>query len=508
MVFSGYRRTAEAIAELCQESFGEERVATHLVSQSTEEQDEAVSRFFRLPGCSVLVCDASAEEGRNLQCATELIHLDLPLSVNRLEQRIGRADRYNEGTREAGGSPRLCSRTTVPPGVSGHLRLLVDGVGVSPTPSRLCNGRSPTTKSNYTSGCLKAAPMHSSSMSTRFTSGSRTNVCRSICSRNSSRRCQVGSFTPQSLADLVKLDTDSSQTTEAFDRMTSRSGGIEVRKVERLDRPGTFSYSLGATRSIPLMSKRHQDQLMPLLPGLKTFSREASLRSADAELLRLGQPLADWFERYLRVDEGGRTHAIWRTVPGFPEPQVWFCFDLLLEFDQRCLDEFDSKDCGRLRRHGDAFLPPRLERVWTNGEVEAPDRFVRSTLDSQPEAEHKDYYLFGEGWPRALRAFPDWSDRCRVAEATASRLASERAGVCDWRQAARSFCRCRTGTSGSDTQVVGRPPPRRSSTGQGSPGTSRRRTVARSRGRRTFSTPRTLVFAAGAVVLSGDPLDG
>ena len=43
-----------------------------------------------------LVCDASAEEGINLQAADVMIHLELPWDVFRLEQRIGRSDRFSE----------------------------------------------------------------------------------------------------------------------------------------------------------------------------------------------------------------------------------------------------------------------------------------------------------------------------------------------------------------------------------------------------------------------------
>ena len=48
--------------------------------------------------CWIFVCDRSAEEGRNLQFAEQAIHFDLPLSPNRLEQRIGRLDRYGRGS--------------------------------------------------------------------------------------------------------------------------------------------------------------------------------------------------------------------------------------------------------------------------------------------------------------------------------------------------------------------------------------------------------------------------
>ncbi len=46
----------------------------------------------------VLVCDRRAEEGLNLQGGEKvLVHADLPLDPNRIEQRLGRLDRYGAG---------------------------------------------------------------------------------------------------------------------------------------------------------------------------------------------------------------------------------------------------------------------------------------------------------------------------------------------------------------------------------------------------------------------------
>jgi ATP-dependent helicase HepA len=47
-------------------------------------------RFRTDPTCRILVCDRRAEEGLNLQGPRmSLVHYDLPLSPNRIEQRIG-----------------------------------------------------------------------------------------------------------------------------------------------------------------------------------------------------------------------------------------------------------------------------------------------------------------------------------------------------------------------------------------------------------------------------------
>lgn len=54
----------------------------------------AVEEFLNAPTLAVLVTDLSGEEGLNVSFADAIVHLNLPFSIGRLEQRIGRLDRY------------------------------------------------------------------------------------------------------------------------------------------------------------------------------------------------------------------------------------------------------------------------------------------------------------------------------------------------------------------------------------------------------------------------------
>jgi ATP-dependent helicase HepA len=58
------------------------------------EGDDVVALFAQAPNAAILSVDRSAEEGLNLSFADAIVHLDLPLSAARIEQRIGRLDRY------------------------------------------------------------------------------------------------------------------------------------------------------------------------------------------------------------------------------------------------------------------------------------------------------------------------------------------------------------------------------------------------------------------------------
>ena len=94
---SAYPTVAAVVSEAIAEAFGAHRVAEHVSARSQEQNAASVDRWRSDERCRLLVCDASAEEGINLQTADAIIHLDLPWDVFRLEQRIGRADRFLRG---------------------------------------------------------------------------------------------------------------------------------------------------------------------------------------------------------------------------------------------------------------------------------------------------------------------------------------------------------------------------------------------------------------------------
>ena len=97
VVASSYTTVAEAVAAAVADTFRLHGVAKHVCSQSREENAASVERWRTDNSVRLLVCDASAEEGINLQTADVVLHLDLPWDVFRLEQRLGRADRYVRG---------------------------------------------------------------------------------------------------------------------------------------------------------------------------------------------------------------------------------------------------------------------------------------------------------------------------------------------------------------------------------------------------------------------------
>ncbi|MFT7106638.1 MAG: ATP-dependent helicase HepA [Yoonia sp.] len=77
-----------------------EGVACFLLTESAgkdevgADNEDVITRFAQANSTAILTTDQSAEEGLNLSFADAIVHLDLPFDAARIEQRIGRLDRY------------------------------------------------------------------------------------------------------------------------------------------------------------------------------------------------------------------------------------------------------------------------------------------------------------------------------------------------------------------------------------------------------------------------------
>ena len=91
VIFATCSVTADQIYKILRSNFGG-------ICHRHRVEDEDWKAFVEGPFQAILVCDRSAEEGLNIQGQNRhIVHFDLPLNVNRIEQRMGRIDRYGGG---------------------------------------------------------------------------------------------------------------------------------------------------------------------------------------------------------------------------------------------------------------------------------------------------------------------------------------------------------------------------------------------------------------------------
>lgn len=92
VLFTDHAETFEVYRKVLYEAFGDE-VAVFSTTMDRDDAEINIYRFQSNTDCKILLCDKSGGEGRNLQIADYVIHIDLPWNINTIEQRIGRLDR-------------------------------------------------------------------------------------------------------------------------------------------------------------------------------------------------------------------------------------------------------------------------------------------------------------------------------------------------------------------------------------------------------------------------------
>lgn len=98
VVFTDQIETFNAYYKVFKDVFGDE-VTGFSESINRDQAEINIYRFQSDSNCKMLICDKSGGEGRNLQIADYVIHLDLPWNINTIEQRIGRLDRMGRNVK-------------------------------------------------------------------------------------------------------------------------------------------------------------------------------------------------------------------------------------------------------------------------------------------------------------------------------------------------------------------------------------------------------------------------
>lgn len=93
VLFTSFGATFYAYKKVLEKMFSPEEVSFFGAGMDTTEVEVNAYRFQNDANCYVMLCDYTAGEGRNFQCADYIVHIDLPWDSNAIEQRIGRLDR-------------------------------------------------------------------------------------------------------------------------------------------------------------------------------------------------------------------------------------------------------------------------------------------------------------------------------------------------------------------------------------------------------------------------------
>ncbi len=437
VVFTSHTRVCREILRRVQEQFGAQAVAGYHTGLDRGQVEQSIARFRNHPSCFVLVCDRAGEEGRNLQCAERVVHFDLPLSPNRMEQRIGRLDRI-------GRDRPVRSTVFIGPSVEHSLfeawyRVLDEGFRVF--------DRSIASLQFFIEEQLPRLT------DTLFREGA-TGLCsrladiRAGCDQEQERIDEqdaldaIDAFEQNAAAcyeDIQHLENAHADLEEAAHAWVGEALHFrrdpDFYRSERTTLYGPDTDRWGALRTL-VPSDWLEQRLSRHLQVPGAFDRRVALRVRGTPVLRIGEGFIDAMASYVGWDDRGQAFALWRQVqewsPAEGAEWVGFRFNYVVSADlreaRRVLGELGLPRAAlrSLQRRADALLPPLIEVVFLDADgrpVTAPS--VLAVLGRPYLAHDKggsDYNLANERLTAIDPIVPPsrWPDLCAQARAASA----------------------------------------------------------------------------------------
>jgi ATP-dependent helicase HepA len=433
VIATGSGRVAEALFR----RFLEAELSQPVFTITTEEP-AAVQAFAAAKTGAVLVIGPRGEEGHNLQAATAVIHADLPWDPNRLEQRMGRFDRFGAGF----GARHYALIDDVDTAHNGWLDLLSDGFGLfRDSIASLQLAISQMLPPLIVSGVELGADGFRAEI--ERVSGELEAELSAVQLAELLDETIVGDRGRQLIDSIEEADTRS-QTGEweaAVIRWAAgeRTSAANLR-FHHAEESGQHRFAL--TRyDTPNVAALHDGDL-PLVAWSELGERfaatmdDGALRGTFRRLtasnrgLRLfgpGDPFVDALWNFTETDDRGRAFALWRARDYWhANEQLTICLDLRIRFDMHPALKVAQANRGlslvAIRRRAESYLPPLTARVWLDRDLhELTDPKLLQILNAPYSDRHSDKTIRPSTWWAVDNhvARPEWPGWCARARNTA-----------------------------------------------------------------------------------------
>ncbi len=406
--------------------------------------------FLEVPDVLAIVCGPRAEEGINLQGGKKvIIHFDLPLQPNRVEQRIGRVDRYGAGN----AVPSFVLIDDTAPLQMAWFRILDEGLGVF--------DRSISSLQYLVEGEVTAFSMTLvnegvegfDSLRDRLAgpSGEVSKELRRIDQQDALD--QLSPVPEQELDDLFDADADWRDIRDAMTYWIEQTLLFDKVKLPRpnsnasIDDPFRFHYcppDVGAVNATLIPLSEFLEEFLGAIdfdaPGNRSTKPQSypyvthrpTAVKRHLRPLRYGNEFVEAIRSFSEIDVRGRSYAMWRQFPNeFTSKEIRTCFrfDFLVEtsFEEALeilsLTKNHSLESARssLARRGDTLFRPSVLQIWLDSDGdELPTDFVERYLDLEYAKEGRGTYAdknLDASYLAALSSWsPDtlvnWADRC------------------------------------------------------------------------------------------------
>lgn len=406
-----------------------------------QERAEAPTwqEFLTAPEVRAIVCDQRAEEGINLQGGIKVIvHFDLPLQPNRIEQRIGRVDRYGSGNPV----PSYVLLDRASPLQMAWFRILDDGLGVFDRSISSLQYLVEAEIGSLVRSLIYEGAEGFDALRERLAGASGAVVRELRLIDQQDALDQLSPVPEQELDELFDADADWKEISDAMTYWIEKTLLFDKVKLPRpngklsVDDPFRFHYcppdaGSGQPTLIPL--SEFLDEFLGAIdfdaPGNRSsrpqsypyVAHRPSAVKRRVRPLRYGTEFVESIRLFSELDVRGRSYAMWRQVFGQFQPmEIRTClrFDFLVE---TYLDEAQAvlvqqqhraneSAHSSLARRGDTLFRPTVIQVWLNDEGdELPEVFVEQYLAPRYAKEGGDGYIDKNLDISYLAAFKRWS---------------------------------------------------------------------------------------------------
>lgn len=334
----------------------------YLLTSDSADADQIALEFSRRSTSSILVTDRAGEEGLNLSFADAIVHLDLPMDVARMEQRIGRLDRFGRRKKsirhrvllpsEEDFSPWRAWFEMVADGFmafnrsTSDIQFLLERLEIRAFETLLCQGPD----------ALRA-----------MTGDIRSQIADERKSQDEQYALDRITLAEERVETFIEVLEDAEEDEEAIERAVDGwlVETLQIRK-QPFKWPDADPFKFVTTSHtliprVPWQSELHIDHSTAL-----TWRRRVVTNRHEANLLRPGMPLLDSLERFTRWDDRGTAFATYRVVPHWND-EMWIGFKLCFVVEPQI--EFSdflapSRSDLALWRHAQRYLAPTARTIY------------------------------------------------------------------------------------------------------------------------------------------------
>ncbi|MFV1362550.1 protein DpdE [Mycolicibacterium elephantis] len=390
VIFCATTSLAAEIANAIADLVDPVSVGVHLET-SEPEVAESTIRTFDSGRIRYLVCDRSAEEGRNLQSAHVIAHVGLPSDINRLEQRIGRTDRWTDANRSTATRSLCILSSNELSWDQAWFKLALDGFEVfTRSVASLQHAIEESTASAWRA--LLLGGVEATYQVVDDIKATLAEELENVREQDALDSREMASDSRAIFAEIRATEADESIFAEVTDHLLPRNGRPGNLRLTRVGNPrsraGSYSVMPDHRAQPPLIPLwRLRRDFIPLEGQQGTFRRPVAVSHPEVRLFRYGSPFIDAVADFIWHDDRGRAFGMWRFEPEWKyEELVAYRFDYHIEADlSRVSDSISQSrmdDSRALLRRADALFPPAIETVWIDrtGEV-ISDPNILSILD-------------------------------------------------------------------------------------------------------------------------------